>query len=332
MKKVLFFLLVFLCANKAFAYSALDTLPTVDGNVIPIKTVLNNGDKIMSIDSATKSFRAILVSTLAAKINSMVTSGSGTVDTSTVYKIVTRTMTNAYYKDLISYASDTVARRVYSNALYVNKASYGGDTTNKQIYIQSQLNYKLAIIDTVLLARKSDMLTALNLKQDALVSGTNIRTVNGFSLLGQGGILLSSGSLLNTYNAGSNVWVVADDNTVTATKSGGVFTITVPAGVRCIKATVNVLASDIQTGADGSGAMNWINIIINSNGVGGTTGAYITPLFDGYVIPSGTWAVTNTAPHSETNESFMTVGTSTITWRRTNMVNSNDYVVSISGL
>ena len=328
MKKALFFLIVFLSVNKAFAYSALDTVPIIDGNVIPIKTVLNNGDKIMSIDSATKSFRAILVSTFSAKINSMTTG----VDTSTVYKTVTRTMTNAYYKDLISYASDTVTKRAYSNALYVNKASYATDTTNGRIYTNAKLNYKLNNTDTVLLARKSDMLAALNLKQDVLVSGTNIKTINSTSILGSGNLVISSSSLLDAYNAGSGVWVVADANTVTATKSGGVFTITIPAGVHCTKATVNVLASDIQTGADGSGAMNWINIIINSNGVGGTTGAYRTPLFDGYVIPSGTWAVTNTAPHNETNESFMTVGTSTITWRRTNMVNSNDYVVSISGL
>ena len=83
MKKVLFFSIVFLSVNKAFAYSALDTLPTIDGNVIPIKTVLNNGDKIMSIDSATKSFRAILVSTLTAKINSSAT--GGTVDTNKIH-------------------------------------------------------------------------------------------------------------------------------------------------------------------------------------------------------------------------------------------------------
>ncbi len=218
--------------NKAFAYSALDTVPIIDGNVIPIKTVLNNGDKIMSIDSATKSFRAILVSTFSAKINSMTTG----VDTSTVYKTVTRTMTNAYYKDLISYASDTVTKRAYSNALYVNKASYATDTTNGRIYTNAKLNYKLNNTDTVLLARKSDMLAALNLKQDVLVSGTNIKTINSTSILGSGNLVISSSSLLDAYNAGSGVWVVADANTVTATKSGGVFTITVPAGVHCTKA------------------------------------------------------------------------------------------------
>ena len=184
----------------------------------------------------------------------------------------------------------------------------------------------------------TDVQSALNgldtNKQPLLVSATNIKTINGSSLLGAGNIVISGsgGNLLDKYNAGANVFVLADSNTITATKTAGVFTITIPTGVHCTSINVNVLSGDIQTGADASGATNWINIIVNSNNVGGATGVYKIPSVSGIVIPGGTFSATNQAPYNVTNQGFIGLGTNTITFRKTNMVVGNDYLIVLTSV
>jgi hypothetical protein len=48
------------------------------------------------------------------------------------------------------------------------------------------------------LSTQTDLQTALNAKQDTLVSGTNIKTINSTSLLGSGDIVISSGLTVGT--------------------------------------------------------------------------------------------------------------------------------------
>jgi hypothetical protein len=67
--------------------------------------------------------------------------------------------------------------------------------------------------------------TALNTKQDTLVSGTNIKTINSESLLGSGNIVISGGGggVSDgdkgdiTVSSSGNVWTI-DDNTVSESK------------------------------------------------------------------------------------------------------------------
>lgn len=172
-------------------------------------------------------------------------------------------------------------------------------------------------------------------KQPVLISNTNIKTVNGTSLLGSGNIVITGGSgsgTLDKYNAGVGVFVSADANTVTATKSAGVFTINIPSGVHCSFISVNVLGSDVQASADGSGQTNWINIIINSVNVGGGTGLYKFPTLSGMTIPIPAINVINMVPYNVTNQSFIACGTNTVTWRKSNIANANDYVINIEGV
>jgi hypothetical protein len=57
------------------------------------------------------------------------------------------------------------------------------------------------------LSSQTDLQTALNAKQDTLVSGTNIKTINSTSLLGSGDIVISGGSV-----AGSDTQVQFNDS------------------------------------------------------------------------------------------------------------------------
>ena len=157
--------------------------------------------------------------------------------------------------------------------------------------------------------------------------GTNSSSAKSWYNLPSGG----SGSL-DKYNAGVGVFVSADGTGVTATKSAGVFTINVPSGVHCSFISVNVAGSDIQSAADTSGQTNWINIIINSANVGGGTGAYKLPTIDGGVVPTNTVSYIDPIAYNVQNQGFVNSGTSTVTWRKSNMVSSNAYVINITGV
>lgn len=72
-------------------------------------------------------------------------------------------------------------------------------------------------------------------KQDTLVSGTNIKTVNGNSLLGSGDLTISGGSSLTVQDEGTTLTSAATslDFTgagVTATNSGGAVTVAITSG------------------------------------------------------------------------------------------------------
>ena len=82
--------------------------------------------------------------------------------------------------------------------LYVNLGSY------KDGYD----NYEVPTPDTV-----EQMEAEINLKQDRLVSGTNIKTINNESILGEGNIDIQGGG---TYTAGANIQI-SSENVISAT-------------------------------------------------------------------------------------------------------------------
>ena len=68
------------------------------------------------------------------------------------------------------------------------------DAINSTITSTLVTNYSTHVADTTIHVTSSDK-TTWNAKQEALVSGTNIKTINGNSLLGSGDITISGGSL-----------------------------------------------------------------------------------------------------------------------------------------
>ena len=70
--------------------------------------------------------------------------------------------------------------------------------------------------------------TALDSKQATLVSGTNIKTINGTSVLGSGDLVVSATGSSNWIRKTANYTAVSGDKII-ADSSGGTFTITLPA-------------------------------------------------------------------------------------------------------
>ena len=109
---------------------------------------------------------------------------------------VTKTeLSNAGYvtsNDLSGFVTDTELSNVLSTASYVtqNELSNAGYITNSTL---SQASY---VTQQGLSGMGYATTSQLNAKQDTLVSGTNIKTVNGSSLLGSGDLTITGGSTI----------------------------------------------------------------------------------------------------------------------------------------
>jgi hypothetical protein len=143
----------------------------------------------------------------------------------------------------------------------------------------------------------------------------------------------SASSSVQQYSAGNNVIITATNTGVTATKAAGAWVITVPTGVVLIDAHVQVLGADVQTAADGSGVTNWVTVQVTGAGYnsGGSIGSVRIPVVQTTLFPIGAVAVNNSAPIASTLLSVIQVATNAITIRKSGMVSSNDYIMSLSG-
>jgi hypothetical protein len=103
--------------------------------------------------------------------------------------------------------------------------------------------------------------TTFNNKQDALVSGTNIKTINGASILGSGNIVISGGTgltSLNSLTAGTQLFAVAStgtDFTITSTTDTHTFAIpTASASARGLLSSTNWTTFNNKVGYTGATA------------------------------------------------------------------------------
>jgi hypothetical protein len=104
-----------------------------------------------------------------------------------------------------------------------------------------------------------------NAKQDALVSGTNIKTINGNSVLGSGDLVISGGSSPFTKIAiGTTGTIVTGTTTNTITQS-----ILIPANTFTSNNGLDVIARFTKTGSVGGG--NYRMYINTSNSITGAT-------------------------------------------------------------
>lgn len=83
-------------------------------------------------------------------------------------------------------------------------------TLSSQTDLQTALNGKANTVHTHVISDVTDLQTSLDAKQETLISGTNIKTVNGTTLLGSGNVSVSSN-------------LTVKSGTVTISKNGGAF-------------------------------------------------------------------------------------------------------------
>ena len=105
-------------------------------------------------------------------------------------------------------------------------------------------------IDTSSFATKAELNTNLSQKQDKLVSGTNIKTINGQSLLGNGNIAITS-SGGSSGGSSSNISITVNDANYTATNN----IITLPNYLTIPKdKKITIIGDSITYGFDGTDA------------------------------------------------------------------------------
>lgn len=78
------------------------------------------------------------------------------------------------------------------------------------------------------LSTQTDLQTALDAKQDDLISGTNIKTINGSSVLGSGDLTISGGGLQGLYNVYGSIANISQgiDASINASTSATISTNT----------------------------------------------------------------------------------------------------------
>ncbi len=100
---------------------------------------------------------------------------------------------------------------------------------------------------TGILSSQTDLQTALNAKQDTLVSGTNIKTINGASVLGSGNLTVTGSSNPTTISSVDGTGISGLVNAISAT-------VLIPANTIISTNTIYIKAYIDRTVVSGSGA------------------------------------------------------------------------------
>ena len=152
--------------------------------------------------------------------------------------------------------------KVSSNSYFVVGNGTSGAESNKsnafEVLIDGRAKVQTAPQDNEDVVRKKE----LDTKQANLVSGTNIKTVNGFSLLGSGNITISSGPIV-AQSTGTSTTSVMSQNAVT-TELGK--KITAPNGWTGSGYGMNSVLTRFDV--DGQTGMQFIRTKLNSDGAG----------------------------------------------------------------
>lgn len=120
---------------------------------------------------------------------------------------------------------DTVsayATNNFSNAYLLDRANHTGVQDISTVdNLQSELNGKADVSHTHVIGDVTGLQTALDLKQDQLVSGTDIKTINSTSVLGAGNINIPEGDVEGPSSSTDDHLAMFDGTTGKLLKDGG---------------------------------------------------------------------------------------------------------------
>lgn len=199
--------------------AALATYPTTPANTIVIGYVLVNDASASSTPDLSGYMLKVDKATAASNI-------TGTNDTTYVTPLANAIKENKANKGVANgYAGLDGTGKVPSSQLpsyvddvleFSNVAAFPSTGESGKIYIDLTTNFQYrwsgsAYIQitstsalwgsiTGALSAQSDLIAALATKQDTLVSGTNIRTINGSPVLGSGDLTIDTNSASNLFN------------------------------------------------------------------------------------------------------------------------------------
>jgi len=129
--------------------------------------------------------------------------------------------------------------------------------------IDASLEKKISVEDSINDAVDVTLTNTISLKQDKLVSGTNIKTINGNSLLGSGNLSVTATSPITQIGYGTGTSV---SNTTTVTISASLL---IPAGTLSTDQVLMIRAKSIKTAGTGTSCAR-IHINTSNSLVGAT--------------------------------------------------------------
>lgn len=188
-------------------------------------------------------------------------------------------LTQAQYDALVSGGT------VDTNTFYVITDAEGADLSNYYTKsetsgateISTALNAKADTATTYTKTEVDNAITAAtSTKQDTLVSGTNIKTINNESLLGSGNITIQGGGSGSSYTAGDGIDITNDVISVTGKTDSSAFTA-------YTAATDTALASKQTTLTAGTNITIVDNVISATGGGGGITSGEVETMIEDYM-------------------------------------------------
>ncbi len=218
-------------ANKNNAFSVLNTGDVIIDNDLDVNGTLNaEGDSVFSGE-------ATFDSNLSVNADATVggdLSVTGDISADNITASGSITTDDATIGGDLSVTGDISAENISaSGSLSVDGesvATLGEDLVDGELLSYDAENGKLVSV-------------SLN-KQDTLISGTNIKTVNGESLLGSGNITVPTGTAVSGVNDGSNWTSLTIGGTTKNISAGGIKSISVPKGGGAITSSTTLTTDE----------------------------------------------------------------------------------------
>ena len=167
------------------------TWQTLDKSAVSLSNVDNTSDASKPVSTATQTALNAKQDTLVSATNIKTVNGTSILGAGNIVISTSGTQVNANWTET----------NTGSTAFILNKPTLG---TSASRNVGTGANDVAAGVHSHAITDVTNLQTSLAAKQDTLVSGTNIKTVNGASILGTGNIAIATSGLAVAANTGLN--------------------------------------------------------------------------------------------------------------------------------